>query len=1027
MASPKHQRLEELFSVALEKESRAARNEFLEAACSDDADLRTHVEQLLKVHERVGTFLDVPPVDHDSTLEIHSPAAGSGTKIGRYRILQEIGEGGFGSVYMAEQAEPVRRTVALKIIKLGMDTKQVIARFEAERQALALMDHPNIARVLDAGATETGRPYFVMELVKGIAITKYCDRNKLSTRERLKLFLPVCHAVQHAHQKGVIHRDLKPNNVLVTLHDSGPVPKVIDFGIAKATSQRLTDKTLFTGFQEFMGTPEYMSPDQVETSGLDVDTRTDIYSLGVLLYELLTSTTPFDAKTLREASYDQIRRTIREVEPPMPSTRLSTLASELPPSGNGPSSLDEIAKHRRTDPSALSKLIRGDLDWIVGKAMEKDRTRRYATAKDLADDVERHLKNEPVVAGPPGAGYKLRKFVRRNRVGVLAGSIVGAALLVGLSLATIGLIQANEARRALEVERDAADAARANEQEQRTLAEASAHDARIQAAKSATANQFLQHMLRSVDPSKALGREVTVRYVLDEADRKIDEGVLAEHPEVEAAVRMTLGETYETLGLYPDAEEQISAAQAIRSRLLGDEHPHTLRSNRALAGLLRVKGKFAQAEALLRRTGYTQRRVLGEVHPDTLTTMTELALALWGPGRFAEAESIHRRTLEIQRRVLGEEHVDTLKSMGHLGAVCRAMGKSAEAEMLLRRALEMCRRVLGEDHPCTATTMNYLGLLLEDRQDYEEAESLYRRTYELDRRILGPDHPRTLIPMNNLARVLHIQGKAAQLRPLVVEGIARLGRRAQRGDANALALHAYAWELLNCELVDLRDPHVALPIAKRAVELDGGRDAGILETLALAYQATEDLDQAIETQRLAIAQARAGGQHNRAELETKLIHFLLEKGDLAGAATASWEGLAAHLGEPLIPGITPGAELILQSETLINEGHFGQAATLLRGCLGVRQEALPEGHWLIADTASQLGRAVVGEGEFAEAEFLLLESYTAMRKNRGAPLDRKRQAIQRIILLYESWEKPDQASEWRRRLEEATGGVVGEN
>jgi serine/threonine protein kinase len=476
LADPQNEKLEQLFSAALEKDTPGEREAFLDGACGDDADLRTQVQELLRVHGEVGSFLDVPPVDPNATVEYRPTHAADRTRIGRYKILQEIGEGGFGIVHMAEQQEPVRRKVALKIIKLGMDTKQVIARFEAERQALALMDHPNIARVLDAGATETGRPYFVMELVRGITITGYCDQNKLSAAERLELFLPVCHAVQHAHQKGIIHRDLKPNNVLVTLHDAKPVPKVIDFGIAKATSQRLTEKTLFTGFRQFLGTPEYMSPDQAEISGLDVDTRTDIYSLGVLLYELLTGTTPFDAKTLRGASYDEILRTIREVEPPTPSARLHTLSATQDAAA--------IARLRRSEPAALSRQLRGDLDWIAMKAMEKDRTRRYQTANDLAADIERHLRNEPVIAGPPGPAYKFSKFVRRHRFGVLGGSVVGAALLIGLSMATAGLIQANRARAALEVERDAATAARAAEQEQRTIAEASANDARAQATKS---------------------------------------------------------------------------------------------------------------------------------------------------------------------------------------------------------------------------------------------------------------------------------------------------------------------------------------------------------------------------------------------------------------------------------------------------------------------------------------------------------------------------------------------------------------
>jgi WD40 repeat protein len=399
---------------------------YLDHACANDASLRQQVEGLLQAHEQAPDFLGSPPAGlalKRSELVDLPPTEKPGDKIGRYKLLQQIGEGGCGVVYMAEQEEPVRRRVAFKVIKLGMDTKQVIVRFEAERQALALMDHPNIAKVLDAGATETGRPYFVMELVRGIKITDFCDENKLSTEERLKLFIQVCQAIQHAHQKGIIHRDIKPSNILVTVNDGVPVPKVIDFGIAKATQGRLTDQTLFTAFEQFIGTPAYMSPEQAVMTSLDIDTRSDIYSLGVLLYELLTGRTPFDQTELLAAGLDEMRRTIREKEPPRPSTRLSTLAADA---------LTTTAKHRHTDAPKLIHLLRGDLDWIVMKAMDKDRSRRYETANGLARDIQRHLNNEPVNARPPSAAYRFERLVRRNRLTFAAISGVAAALLVGL-------------------------------------------------------------------------------------------------------------------------------------------------------------------------------------------------------------------------------------------------------------------------------------------------------------------------------------------------------------------------------------------------------------------------------------------------------------------------------------------------------------------------------------------------------------------------------------------------------------------
>jgi WD40 repeat protein len=457
-----------IFSEALEKKDVKERAEYLDKVCGNDAALRAKVEALLKANEQAGSFLNAPPFDPNVTLDTSPLTEGPGTIIGRYKLLEQIGEGGFGVVYMAEQQEPIRRRVALKIIKLGMDTRQVIARFEAERQALAMMDHPNIAGVLDAGATDTGRPYFVMELVKGIPITEYCDKNNLDTQQRLELFIDVCKAVQHAHQKGIIHRDIKPSNVMITLHDGKPVPKVIDFGIAKATGHRLTEKTLFTKYAQMIGTPEYMSPEQAEMSGLDIDTRTDIYSLGVLLYELLTSATPFDAKELREAGYIQMQRIIRETEPLRPSTKLNTMGDAL----------TDIAKHRQSSPALLPKLVRGDLDWIAMKTLEKDRTRRYETANELAMDIQRHLSNEPVEASPPSTLYRFRKLVQKHRRTVAAVATIIVTLIIGLGVSTSMYFLANRARRSETVARSKAEQSQKAEQEQRKLAETKAEDLR---------------------------------------------------------------------------------------------------------------------------------------------------------------------------------------------------------------------------------------------------------------------------------------------------------------------------------------------------------------------------------------------------------------------------------------------------------------------------------------------------------------------------------------------------------------------
>jgi eukaryotic-like serine/threonine-protein kinase len=429
-----------IFFEALEITSPDERGRYLDEACRGDPARRAEVEGLLQAHQEAGGFLAEPAAAPELAATAPSISEGPGTRIGRYKLLQEIGEGSFGVVFMAEQQEPFVHRVALKIIKPGMDSREVVARFEAERQALALMDHPNIAKVFDGGVTDSSRPYFVMELVKGVPITAFCDKNNSPTAERLRLFVDVCRAVQHAHQKGVIHRDLKPSNIMITLHDGVPVAKVIDFGVAKAISQRLTEKTLFTAYGQMIGTPLYMSPEQAEMSGLDVDTRSDIYSLGVLLYELLTGCTPLEAAVLREAGYAEMQRIIRETEPPRPSVRLSTSGQRL----------TEIAQHRSIDPKGLRRLVAGELDWIVMKALEKDRRRRYETASAFAGDVERFLRQEPVEAGPPTAGYRLQKFLRRNRLPLVMGTIVALGLILGLLVSFIGWRMALVERNRLE-------------------------------------------------------------------------------------------------------------------------------------------------------------------------------------------------------------------------------------------------------------------------------------------------------------------------------------------------------------------------------------------------------------------------------------------------------------------------------------------------------------------------------------------------------------------------------------------------
>jgi eukaryotic-like serine/threonine-protein kinase len=659
------------------------------------------------------------------------PAAGeSPQRVGPYRILRKVGEGGMGIVYEAEQEAPVRRRVALKLIKLGMDTREVLARFDSERQALALMNHPNIARVYDAGATAEGRPYFAMEYVQGIPITDYCDKHKLPIRDRLGLFMDVCEGVQHAHQKGIIHRDIKPSNILVSSQDDAPIPKIIDFGVAKATSQRLTEQTVFTEFGQVIGTPEYMSPEQAELTNLDIDTRTDVYSLGVLLYELLTGRQPFDATELRRAGLAEIQRRLREDEPPKPSSRVTVNSQDSAVS----------ATNRRADVRALGRALSGDLDWITMKAMEKDRVRRYETPHALALDVGRHLNDEAVLAGPPSGLYRARKLFRRHRVSVLAASAVVVALIAGVIGTSWALL------RAVQAERQAA---------------AEAVESRRQTAIAEAVNGFLNNdLLAAVAPSAARGqgKDVTMRQVLDVAGERIDRasqsgGRFASEPLVEAAVRLTLGHTYRELGAYAAAEPHLRRAVELRRGALGADHQETARVMNQLAVLHWRQGRFDLAEPLYRQVYEVSRRTLGDDHLDTMAYEMNLASLYRAQGRYQDAEPLYQHNLETRLRVVGPEHPGTLDTMGNLANHYQETGRYDKAEALHRQAVETRRRVQGLKAPGTVSEMNNLANDLALLQRYDEAGLMMRETLALKLELYGAAHPTTLNTVSSLAEL----------------------------------------------------------------------------------------------------------------------------------------------------------------------------------------------------------------------------------------------------------------------------------
>jgi serine/threonine protein kinase/tetratricopeptide (TPR) repeat protein len=670
-----------------------------------------------------------------------------GDRFGPYKVLEEIGQGGCGAVFIAEQEQPVRRRVALKVIKLGMDTRQVIARFEAERQALAMMDHPNIAKVLDAGSTDTGRPFFVMELVRGIKITDYCDQHKLTTTDRLRLFMQVCQAVQHAHQKGIIHRDLKPSNILVTLQDGAAVPKVIDFGIAKATAnQKLTDKTVYTALEQFIGTPAYMSPEQAEMVGLDIDTRSDIYSLGVLLYELLVGETPFSSEELLSVGLDDMRRTLREKDPAKPSTKLNTMTQ---------ADLTAIAQHRQSEPPKLIKLVRGDLDWVVMKCLEKDRNRRYETANGLAMDVKRYLANEPVAASPPGRIRRFQKLVRRNRLAFAAAGAVLASLIIGLGVSTWMFFK---------------------EQQDRHQAEAERRIAETEAFKSQQVAQFLKDMLHGLGPSVALGQDtIMLRGILDKTAERVSRDLKAE-PMVEAELRNTLGDVYLELGEYQKAEAMQREALAMRRKWLGNEHLQVAESLRDLADALRREGKYAESETLLRDSLAIFRKRLGNGHEDVAGLLVLLGDVLRYEGKLDEAELMERQGLAMWKKMLTTEDERVGVALNNLALVLRSQGKLGEAEGMFREALALYKKVLGNENPEIAITLDNLADVLLDQGRWTEAETLERETLAMRRELLGNENPKVADSLNKLARVLYQQGKLAEAETMFHEAQAMLSK-----------------------------------------------------------------------------------------------------------------------------------------------------------------------------------------------------------------------------------------------------------
>jgi eukaryotic-like serine/threonine-protein kinase len=774
---------EQLFGEALEVpiEGRSA---FLEQACGGEPELRRAVEALLAENDRLSGFLSDSPHLHpqadawgylvdegQSSTTADAPAEGA--VLGHYRLIEKIGEGGMGEVWLAEQKEPVRRRVALKLILAGMNTREVMARFESERQALALMEHPAIARVLDAGATEQGMPFFVMEYVAGVRITAYCDNHRLTTRQRLELFVHVCEGVQHAHQKAIIHRDLKPSNILVTEVDGRPVPKIIDFGVAKALEQKLTADTLYTRIGTLVGTPEYMSPEQATFSDEGIDTRSDIYSLGIIFYELLAGSPPLQ---LRKTSLDQFLKKLREDDVPKPSTRIRTQDA---------AASTEAARRRRTVPAALVRQIRGELDAIALKALEKDRSRRYASASDFAADIGRYLTNQPVEAVAPSFAYRARKFARRYRLGLITASAFALVLIVATA---VSILQSIRARR--------------------------------QAAVAQAVNDFLQNDLLAQASAQAQVERgvkpdpnITVRTVLDRAAQRVN-GKFAAQPEVEVALRNTMASAYIDLGLYPEARKQLERALELGRRTLGNDNPATLTAVHDLGLVAGEQGRYGEAEALDRQALDGQRRVLGPKSLNTLRAMDNLATAYTKEGKFSDAEKLYLQTLANENEVLGPDSSDRVRTMNDLADIYMDEEKYAPAEALLSEALAIEERVDGPDHPDTLVTMINLANVELYQGKTGQSEKLHAQAFETAKRVLGPAHPRTLTAMVALGNDYMEQGKYNAAEALDVQAL-EIAKRVQGPDDVVTATIKYN---MACLKAHLGDKNAAIALLADAVD-----------------------------------------------------------------------------------------------------------------------------------------------------------------------------------------------------------------
>ena len=994
----------------------------------DDLDRVSSAVSPLRPNFEIPSGFSRQSPTESTTPEGNSPTTGASlSKViaGRYSLIEKIGEGGMGEVWVAKQTEPIRRRVAIKLIKAGMDSKIIVARFEAERQALALMDHPHIAKVFDGGLTANERLFFVMELVNGLPLVRFCDEATLNIRERLELFILICHAVQHAHQKGIIHRDLKPSNILVTQSDGKPIPKIIDFGVAKATLGKLTDESLATQFGAVVGTLEYMAPEQAAYQTGDVDTRADVYALGVVLYELLTGCRPFDARRLHQAAFDEIVRMIREDEPSKPSTRLST-----------DEALPSLAAVRRTEPARLTQMLRGDLDWVIMKCLEKQRDRRYATANGLARDIQRYLADETVEARPPSAAYRLRKFVRRNRAGVLASGLLFVALLAGFFGTTISLLSARIAER-------------------RALA---------QTARASAVRDFLiKDLLGQANPEQNPRSEmVTVEQLVERAYEKLGTNPeLAEQPELRADVLAVLGDTFEALGNLPQAVACWKSSLELSRQLFGEEDAdRTLVAMKGYGQALIGIDRFREAEEVLRQAVAIRRRRSGSEDTETLFAITSLAIAIGEQGRYKEAEELFRECFDTRSRVFGKQQKETLQAMNNYAGALMHQGKYAAADALYSDAAEGYEALGWGDLPEALSGSNGRAINLIYQRKLVDAKRLLTQIIERRSRLIGPHHLLTLGSRTNLGYVLCELGEVESSLQELTSAYDIL--REEQGPTHRETLAAknsLVLALRAAKRFDEAERYAQEVVAAaRAKVGDHETDLQIfLNNLGWVHEGQGKFADAEREYREGLADAEHSGHGDSPTTwnsSHNLLRVLYVQGRFPEAIMVGQQTLAARkrlLGETHESTLSSGgilarsllgvgrfdnAEALLQEllgnagqapdelvaalwqavgDCRLGKGQYQAAIEPLRRALALRQRWLA-GKWQECDSQSALAEALLKGNSYAEAETLLLAAAGRLDKIRlDLPYEHRQlpdQTRSRLVELYTAWGRPENAAKW---------------